>query len=500
MLPTLPILLPFVSGILLLLMRVHPGPRRMLALASLLVQLAVGGWLLLEAYRTGIMVSHLGNWKEPIGIVLVGDKVSAILVVLALLVTLASTLAGFSEQRSRSENPMRLPLVQFLLTGIQLSFLTGDLFNLFVGFEVMLLSSYGLMTLEAADRRMKDAYSYVLLNLLGSALFLAACGYAYALFGTLNFAGIAQAAAALNETANGAARITVLTALLALVFSIKAGMFPLYYWLPNSYPVLPASLGALYSGLLTKVGIYVLMRLLGTVMPHDQDSLYLLIAWLGGGTMLFGVLGAVARGGVREILAFHVLSQVGFMILAIGFFSPFAFAATIFYVVHHIIVKSALFLTASGIKRGFGTDQLKRTGGLWKAQPVFAVAFLLVALSLAGLPPLSGFWAKLWILMEGVSGGYYTLVGVSLLASLLTLASMLKIWFGAFWEPSPLQEPARHPCGPRSLWLGLGLLVGLSLAVVIGVRPLWEASQEAAQELLDPQRYIELVLERSDQP
>ena len=500
MLPSLPILLPFATGILLLLLRGGQA-RRAVAMASLLAQLAAALLLVRHVYAEGIVTTHLGEWKAPIGIILVGDKTSAILATLAVLVTIGSTLAGFAEKPARSENPLRQPLVQFLVTGIQLSFLTGDLFNLFVAFEVMLLSSYGLLTLEADKGRIKEAYPYVVLNLVGSALFLAGCGFAYALFGTLNMTGIAVAAAELAATPDGALKIAVLTALLALVFSIKAGMFPLYYWLPNSYPVLPASIGALYSGLLTKVGIYVLLRLLGTIMPHDQHSLYLLIAWLGGGTMLFGVLGAVSRMGVREILAFHVLSQVGFMIFALGLFSPVAFAACIFYMMHHIIVKSALFLTASFVQTRFGTDHLKKTGGLWKRHPVFSLAFLMMALSLAGLPPLSGFWAKLWILLEGLGQQRYFLVGVSLVASLLTLASMLKIWNGAFWQkpadPALLEAPVR---GQTPLWIALVLLCAISVGVVLGVGPLWEASQAAANELLDPSGYIGPVLNPLSQP
>jgi multicomponent Na+:H+ antiporter subunit D len=355
------------------------------------------------------------------------------------------------------------------------------------------------MTLEAEKGKIKNAYPYVILNLLASALFLAGCGYTYALFGTLNYAGMAEAAALIAQTPEGAAKVAILTAVLALVFSIKAGMFPMYYWLPNSYPVLPPSLGALYSGLLTKVGIYVLLRLLGTIMPPTQDSLYLLIAWLGGATMIFGVLGAVSRMGVREILAFHVVSQVGFMILAIGFFTPVAFAATIFYMIHHIIVKSALFLTASGILHRCGSDHLKKTGGLWNTNPVFGIIFLLMAFSLAGLPPLSGFFAKLWILLEGLSIGYYALVAISLVASVLTLASMLKIWFGAFWQPAPEDQPAPAPL-PRSLCLALGLMTVASLSVVVFVGPLWHASLAAAHELLEPGRYIELVLNQVKQP
>jgi multicomponent Na+:H+ antiporter subunit D len=499
MLSSFPVLLPFFSGICLLLLQDSSRLRRQVALGSLLLQVGLAVAFILTTYAEGRQVAYLGSWMEPIGIILVGDKAASLLVLLAVLVTLAATLTGFSEEKAAEEHPLRQSLVQFLLTGIQLSFLTGDLFNLFVAFEVMLLSSYGLMTLEGKKGHLRHAYPYVVINLLGSALFLAGCGYAYALFGTLNFAGMAEAAASLAQTPEGDARITILTALLALVFSIKAGMFPLYYWLPKSYPILPASLGALYSGLLTKVGIYVLLRLLGTVMPPTQDELYLLIAWLGGGTMFFGVLGAVSRMGVREILAFHVLSQVGFMILAIGFFTEFAFAATLFYMLHHIIVKSGLFVAGSGILRLNGTDHLKYTGGLWTSKPLFGVAFLLLAFSLAGLPPLSGFWAKLWILYEGISEGYYTLVAISLVASVLTLASMLKIWFGAFWQPAPENSslPTEQTSG-RPLWIALGLMVAGSLTVILTVQPLWQASVAAAAELLDTPGYIESVLYPGD--
>ncbi|MGC9451798.1 MAG: proton-conducting transporter membrane subunit [Oceanipulchritudo sp.] len=499
MLPSFPVLLPLATGILLLAVPARAEYRRTIAVGSLVLQLAVSLFLLFSAFRDGVQATHLGAWESPIGIVLVGDKTSAILVLLALLVTLSSTISGFAEKPAREESPLRLPLVQFLLTGIQLSFLTGDLFNLFVAFEVMLLSSYGLLSLEAGPLRIREAYPYVIINLFASALFLAGCGYAYALFGTLNLTAIAEAARTLNETPSGAVRIHILTALLAFVFSVKAGMFPLYYWLPNSYPVLPASLGALYSGLLTKVGIYVLLRLLGTVMPPTQDTLYLLIAWLGGGTMLFGVLGAVSRMGMREILSFHVLSQVGFMIFAIGIFTPFAFAACIFYMIHHILVKSALFLCTSGVIWKFGTDSLKKTGGLWKSNPLLGIGFLLFALSLAGLPPLSGFWAKLWILLEGFRTGAFTLVAVSLVASLLTLVSMLKIWNGAFWNPAP-DKPRHTGPVPGSISAAIALMLLLSIGVVLALGPLWKASQAAADELLDPSLYTEAVLQSGENP
>lgn len=497
MLAALPVLFPFLTAIGLLLLRNDSPRRRTLSIIAFGAQVALALALLISVFQVGTAVMFVGSWEAPIGIIFVADKAAAMLVMISAVVALAGALVGLSEQARTDESPLRQPLLHFLLCGIQLSFLTGDIFNLFVAFEVMLLSSYALLTLEGRAKQLKHAYPYVILNILGSAFFLAACGYAYSVFGTLNMARMAEVAATLNDTPEGAFKITILTALFAFVFSIKAGMFPLYFWLPNSYPILPASIAAVFGGLLTKVGIYVLLRLLGTIMPHNQDSLYLLIAWLGGGTMLFGVLGAVSRMRVREILAFHVLSQVGFMILAIGFFTPLSFAATLFYMMHHILVKAGLFLSASAIIGLQGTDYLKRTGGMVRSNPMLAASFLLLAFSLAGLPPLSGFWAKLWILLEGFSLGFYALVAISLIASVLTLASMLKIWIGAFWQPAPADAPppARWAA---SGWCGLGILLIGSIAVVFAIAPLWDMAQSAAADLMNPQVYIQAVFPTSN--
>lgn len=495
MLSVFPVLFPFLTGIVLVLMqRREPALRRTFSLGSLAVQILLAVSLCRLVFLEGTFVSPLGSWTDPVGIVLVADKTASLLVLLGPIIAFTAVLGSMAEGRPGTASPFRQPLVHFLLTGIQLGFLTGDLFNLFVAFEVMLLSSYALMTLEAEKGKVKHAFPYVLLNVLASALFLAGCGMTYALFGSLNFAHIAERAAAMTATPGGSGKVGLLTALLAFVFSIKAGMFPLYYWLPKSYPTLPAAIASLYAAMMAKVGLYLLLRLLGTLMPPTQEVLYALFVALGGATMLFGVLGAVSRNGVREILAFHGLSQYGFMLIGIGFFTPFGFAASLFFMIHHTVVKAGLFLTAAGIRKSCGSDHLKKTGGIWEHQPLFGLAFLLLALSLAGLPPFSGFWAKLWILMEGFQQGYYLLIAASLVASLLTLTSMLKIWDGAFWRASPEASAGasewRHPASLRA---ATGLLLALSLALVLFVRPVWEASSAAAAELFHPTAYVESV-------
>ncbi len=486
----LPLLLPLLTALALLFRGRPSTARRALAAGSAAVQLAVALALLARVYHGGPVVLPVGNWAATYGIVLVLDTLAAVMVGLSSFTALAAVLYGFAELSPRIEHPLRLPLMQFLVAGINLSFVTGDLFNLFVAFEVMLIASYALLTLEADDWDVKQAFPYLAVNLVGSTLFLCGAGLAYRLFGTLNFAEISQRAALMT----GDPRVTVLALLLLGVFGIKAGLFPLYYWLPNSYPILPAPLAALYSGMLTKVGVYVLLRVFGTVLPHQLTGVHTLLAWLAGATMIFGVLGALSRNFIRGILSYHILSQIGFMVLAIGLFTEFSFAASIFYIIHHIIVKSSLFLAGGAAALLNRTDNLDQMGNLWRHTPALGVVFLLQALSLAGLPPLSGFWGKYAILVVGLEQGEYVLVALAILASLLTLVSMLKIWNAAFWH-SPEEVEV---CLWDWRWARLtGVVAGMtavSLAIGLGAEGVFRVAQQAAAEVLNQAAYARAVL------
>ena len=484
----LPLLLPLLTALLLLLGRPGVG-RRWLAGISGFAQLAAALYLLARAYGGETLVLPLGRWAAPVGIVLVVDTPAAIMVCLATLISLAALLYGFAESPVSIEHPLRLPLMQFLVLGIHLSFCTGDLFNLFVGFEVMLIASYALLTLEADDWDIKQAYPYVAINLVGSALFLCAAGLAYGLFGTLNFADLAVRSAGLG----GDPRVQTLAMLLLVVFGIKAGLFPLYYWLPNSYPTLPIPLAALYAGMLTKVGVYVLARVFGTVLPHDLHFAHQVLAGLAGLTMVIAVLGALSRQFIRGILSFHILSQIGFMVLAIGLFTPLAFAAAIFYIIHHIVVKASLFLIGGVAAELNGTDNLARGGQLWRHAPWLGVLFLVQALSLAGLPPLSGFWGKYIIVVVGFEQGRYVLVLAALVASLLTLMSMLKIWNATFWG-GEASTPVRlnSPRWRRMAAVVAGLTI-ISLGIGLGAEAVMQLAFKAATQMLDQQGYAAAV-------
>lgn len=487
-LAALPVVAPVIAALALLVFP-RPGATRRAAVSVFFAGLLVHAlWLVFHTVESGPLVLRIGGWLAPYGIVLVADTLAAIMLGLSAFTALACSLYGFAERPAREEHPLRLPLLCLLLAGINLSFVTGDLFNLFVAFEVMLLSSYALLTLEAGARESRQAWSYLTINLVGSALFLAATGYAYSLLGTLNYAEMIVRADALA----GDFRLTLLGVVLLVVFGLKAGVFPLYYWLPGSYPMLPAPLAAFYAGMLTKVGVYVLLRMTGTVFPPSLTALHTLLAWVAGATMVFGVLGAVAQARVQTILSYHIVSQIGFMVLAIGLFGPFAFTAAIFYIVHHIIVKAALFLVGGAVARAHGTDELARGGGLWRLAPWLGIVFVVQAMSLAGLPPLSGFWGKFMIVQEGFTQGRWVLVGLSLVASILTLLSMLKIWLGAFWAEAPA-APLRWDGGAKRMTaVGLGMV---SVSVVIGFapQPFLRVAEHAARTTLDRPAYVASV-------
>jgi multicomponent Na+:H+ antiporter subunit D len=489
-LAVMPVILPAVAGVVgLFWWRCGTARRVAYALVGL-AQLALALVLVDSARTHGPAVLGVGGWAAPFGIAIIVDRLSAIMLTLGAITALASMLYGFAQQPVRLEHPLRLPLVQFLVAGISLSFATADLFNLFVAFEVMLIASYALLTLEADDRDVKHALPYLTVNLVGGALFLGAAGLAYGLFGTLNFAGIAARASEMS----GDPRVMAWAVLLLTVFAIKAGVFPLYYWLPNAYPILPAPIAALYSGMLTKVGVYVLLRACGTLLPHDLTGLHAALAWLAGLTMILGVLGAVSRNFIRGILSFHILSQIGFMVLAIGFFTEYAVAAAVFYIVHHIIVKSSLFMAGGVVGVLNRSDDLDRSANLWRTMPVVGLLFLLPALSLAGLPPLSGFWGKYMIVVEGVRQGHWVLVVLSLVASVLTLFSMLKIWNTSFWAEDPSVPVRRDDTRWRGMAAVTGGMVVLSLVIGLGAAPFMDLAFETAREVLDQEGYVRLVL------
>jgi multicomponent Na+:H+ antiporter subunit D len=487
----LPILIPMLTGIVAVLAYRWHRAQGWLGLlgASALLGAAIG--LLTDVWHRGIQVAQIGNWVAPYGITLVADLFSAIMVTLAGIIGFAVAVYSLA-----NIDPARVkfgyhPLYHFLLMGVCGAFLTGDLFNLYVWFEVMLMASFVLLALGGEQGQLEGAIKYVTLNLMSSALFLAAMGILYGLVGTLNMADLAR-------KLNGAAQpglATTLAMLFLIAFGIKAAIFPLFFWLPASYHTPPVAVSAVFAGLLTKVGVYALIRVFTLIFTRDIAFTHTLILILAGLTMVTGVLGAVAQNEFRRVLSFHIVSQIGYMIMGLGLFTPLGLAASVFYIAHHIIVKTNLFLVSGVVERLSGTFELKKLGGLYQTHPGLALLFLVPAMSLAGLPPLSGFFAKLGLIQAGLPLEQYAIVGIALGVSLLTLFSMLKIWNEAFWKPLADNQPAadNRPT-PIALFAPIVLLATLTLVIGFGAGPIFALALRAGEELMNPAGYIQAVL------
>jgi multicomponent Na+:H+ antiporter subunit D len=485
----LPILLPMLTALTGLVWTRPSLRRRQWFAASALGQCLVGGVLVYSTRSGEVLVLLAGNWPAPVGITLVVDLLAALMVAFSALVALVSILYGFVEAPARIAHPLRLPLVQFLMAGVNLSLITGDLFNLFVAFEIMLIASYSLLTLEADNWDIQQAFPFVAISILGSTLFLCAAGLTYSLFGSLNFADLARR----MPEFGGDPRVTLIGLLLLLVFGIKAGVVPLHYWLPNSYPTLTFSLAGLFGGVLTKVGVYVIIRVFGTVFPPTVEWIYPVLGGVAVTTAIIGGVGAISRGYIRGILAFHIVSQIGLILLAVSFQTPLALAGALYILLHNMVVKASLFLLGGGAACLNHTDDLERMGNLWRLAPWLGMLFFLQAMSLAGLPPLSGFWGKYLIVVEGFNQGFWFLVFGAMATGMLTLFSMLKIWMAAFWHEREGQVVRlADPRWSRMTWL-IAILAVVSLAMGVGAEPFLVLVKQAAAGALDSAAYADAV-------
>jgi multicomponent Na+:H+ antiporter subunit D len=483
----LPIVVPLVAAGLSMALMGRLRLQRILAFVASSATLAASVWLLLDVESSGTVVSVAGGWPAGPGIAVVADELAAILLVVAEIMLLGVLTFAVGQRETDRRTAFFHPVYHVLAAGVAMSFLTGDLFTLFVGFEVMLMASYVLLTVGAGGERVRAAMSYVVVNLLASALFLTTIALVYAATGTVNLADLATR---LGEVPAGLR--TLLGAMTLVVFGIKAAVFPLFSWLPDSYPTAPTPVTAIFAGLLTKVGVYAILRTRTLLFPEDGPSP--LVLGIAVATMLVGVLGAIAQDDIKRILSFHIVSQIGYMIMGIGLATLAGIAATVLYVVHHIVVKTTLFLVAGLVETRAGTGALHRVGGLARTAPVLGLLFAPAALSLAGLPPFSGFVAKYGLVRAGMDAGQWVVVGVALAVSLLTFYSMAKIWAGAFWG-EPEEEPERAPRRPTAPMIGATtalVVIGIAIAVFAG--PLYDFAERAAVGLLDPASYIGAVI------
>ncbi len=495
----LPIIIPMLTGAASALAHRSRTAQRWFNIIGSAALLGAAIRLLVEVDRNGILVAQIGGWEAPYGITLVADLFSAIMILLAGIIGFAVAVYSLGTIDAPRETFGFHQLYHFLLMGVCGAFLTGDLFNLYVWFEVMLMSSFVLLALGGERGQMEGAIKYVTLNLVASAIFLAALGLLYGMAGTLNMADLARKISN-GLSAEEAGLVTTLATLLLVAFGIKAAVFPLFFWLPASYHTPPVAVSAVFAGLLTKVGVYALIRAFTLIFVGDTDFTHnTLILFLAGMTMATGVLGAVTQGEFRRVLSFHIISQIGYMVMGLGLFTPLALAGSVFYITHHIIVKTNLFLVSGVVKRLHGTLELKKLGGLYQRLPLLGMLFLVPALSLAGIPPLSGFFAKLSLAQEGLARGHYFIVAVSLSVSLLTIFSMMKLWNEAFWKKRPENETGELAAIEKERWttmlVPISILAAITVAIGLGASPTFALALRAGEQLMNPAAYIQAVLE-----
>ncbi len=386
----LPIVVPLGTAIALHLLPQRTRLLRVVAFLGAVLSLAAAVAILVRTLSTGIQVLHVGSWPAPFGITLVADLFSALLVVMAAVVGVAVTGSSFAGVDPRREGLGYHPLIHVLLMGVSGAFLTGDIFNLYVWFEVMLIASFVLMSLHRTRTQLHAAFTYVRLNLLASAFLLTAIGLLYGQAGTLNFADLALAWPARRTAGLDAA----LSMLFLTAFGIKAGLFPLFFWLPASYHTPPAAVGALFAGLLTKVGVYAMIRVFTLLFRDPSASVYTAILVMSAITMVVGLIGAIGQHDLRRVLSFNLVGHIGFTTVGLALWTPAALGGSILYVLHHMLVISTLFLVSGLFLRQRRTTDLRALGGMYDAQPVVACLALVPLFALAGTPPLSGFIAK----------------------------------------------------------------------------------------------------------
>lgn len=439
--------------------------------------------ILVDVDRSGTLRTDLGGWPEPLAISMVADRLASVMLVLGAAMLLAVLCYAIGQGGGAVRSPWYLPTYLVLSAGISAAFLAADLFNLFVAFEILLMASYVLITMEGTDDQIRSGTTYVVINVVESLLLFMAVGFVFAATGTLSMSVLPERLADLP------AGVAVgLNLLLLIAFGVKAAIFPLFSWLPDSYPAALSPVSAVFAGLLTKVGVYALIRTETQLFPGGQRTLLLVLAGL---TMIIGGLGAIAQVDMKRILSFHIVSQIGYMLAGLALGGVAALSATVFFVIHQIPTKTSLFLVEGIVENDTGTSALDRVGGLARRSGLFAVLFLVPALSLAGVPPFSGFVAKLGLIEAGFSGADWAIVIAALAASLLTLVSMAKIWTGVFWG-----DPQPHPRGRVGLVRHhrvMGGVTVVTVAVCLGISiaagPIWGFCERTAQQLLDASAY-----------
>lgn len=485
-----PIIIPLMFAAILMLFPKNLKLQRIIASVGAGLTLISSIFLLATVHSNGVQAITLGSWPAPFGISMVSDLFAALLVVSSSLVTLFVVIYSFSSIGIEREKSFYYPAVLFLMTGVNGAFTTGDLFNLFVFVEVLLMASYALIVHGAEKPQLRESIKYLVVNIISSTLFVAGVAYLYSVTGTVNMADLAVKIPQIGE-ATGI--LTVIAVLFLVVFGFKAAIFPLYFWLPGSYQAPPLPILALFGALLTKVGVYAIMRTYTLFFTMNTEFTHGLLAIIAILTIVAGCIGALAYFDVKKIIIYNIIIAVGVILFGVSQMNEAGINGAIFYLVHDMMIKAVLFFLVGIVAVLFGTSNLRQMGGLIKTYPVLGWTYLIAAFSLAGIPPLSGFPGKLLIIQGGFEGPHFWGSIVILATSLLVLLSALRIFVYAFWgEPVatvPLKKSSYH-----AMFIPTVVLVAITVVFGVGAELFMPFITGAGEVLLNPSIYIDAVL------
>ena len=445
-------------------------------------------YLIYQVKHEGIQTLQLGGWEAPFGVSMVVDMLSALLLITTSIVALFCVIYAFKSIGREREEHYFYPLFLFLITGVNGSFITGDVFNLFVCFEVMLISSYALITLGGKSIQLRESIKYVLVNIIASFLFLIAIAYLYAVTGTLNMAHLSERVAEVGQ----GGLMTAVAIIFLFVFSLKAGLF-LFFWLPGSYSAPPTAVAAVFAALLTKVGIYAIYRFFTLVFYHEPQVTHLIIGIMAAVTMVLGAMGAIAYKDIKKILTYNVVVGVGFILAGLASFTDAGMTGSIYYLMHDMVIKALIFIIGGVIIAIAGTSNLDDMSGLIQTHPYLGWMFFITALSISGIPPLSGFIGKVYITEGTFTSGYYWLGAIGLITSLMVLFSVMKIFMNSFWGETILSEEMEKGT-TRGVMFPIVALVMLTIGLGLGAELLHDYVEIAVEGLMNPSLYIEAVL------
>ncbi|MEM6461285.1 MAG: Na+/H+ antiporter subunit D [Pseudomonadota bacterium] len=478
-------------GGFLLMVRKDTNLQPILAIPGLVLLVILDAALLAHVIMNGPVTMTMGRWLPPFGISFTVDILGALLCLTAGIAALAGGIYGAGDINDSGRRYGFYPFLFLMMGGVSGAFLTGDVFNLYVWFEVLLIASFGLLVLGSERGQIDGATKYAFLNLVATTFFLIATGYLYGIFGTLNMADIAEKAPEMTDRAP----LITLVSLFVLAFAMKAAAFPLNFWLPASYHTPRVVVSALFAGLLTKVGVYALMRITLVLFPAERDVLGFAIALVAAATMIVGAVGALAQTDFRRLLGFLVISGIGIMLAGVALASQSGVTGTIFYAVHSMVVMTALYLACGLAARVAGGFSIQTSSGVYSSHVLLAAITLVLFFAVSGLPPFSGFWPKVILVKASLDVGAWWLAGAILLSGFLTTIAVGRVWLLAYWRPAGSTTPAGEVgvLDPFIDYLPLVMLTGLVVLVGIFPQQVLEISQIGSDQLINPVDYIRSV-------